>query len=128
MIALNDDVAAVELVEIEAGGQVVQERCDHVRLLVRWSEHQYPVVSARGIPPNIGEATIQGDEHPPLVDRSGQNDIILLATKSFGKNRVGIMPSLLQHGDSTGGDVLVELDLHTSDPKFSTSSRASNAP
>jgi len=128
VIALNDDVATIELVEIDARHQVVQQSRDHVRLLVRRSEHEHPVVSARGIPSDIGEASIQGDEEPPLVDRSCEHDVVLLATEAFGKDRVDVVPCLLQDGDSTGGDVLVELDFHTSDPKFSTSSRASNAP
>lgn len=125
---LDDNVAAVKLVEINTGHQVVQHPRDHVSLLIHRTEHQYPVVSAGRVPSNIGETTIQGDEEPPFITRNCEHHVVLLPAKMFTKNGVDVMSRLLQDSYGSGGDVLVELDFHTSGPYVRTSSRARSAP
>ena len=125
---MSDDVAPVELVEIDAGYQVVNHRSDHFRLLDWRSEHQYAVMGTWRVAPDVSKTPIQRDEQPLLIDRSSENPVVVMSAEMFSKNCVDVVSSLFQDSHNCNRNVLVELHPHASCSNVNTSSLASRAP
>ena len=109
---LGDDCAASHVVEVILGEQSTQGGFNQGRPLVIQAHHEHPGVLPRRVTANVGEPSIQREEHSAFPTGSAGHSLIVTPRQAFLSHRHCIVAVATQDWHHSLGNVLVNFDLH----------------
>ena len=109
---LGDDDAASHVVEVILGEQSTQGGFNQGRPLVIQAHHEHPGVLPRRVTANVGEPSIQREEHSAFPTGSAGHSLIVTPRQAFLSHRHCIVAVATQDWHHSLGNVLVNFDLH----------------
>lgn len=123
---LDDDDAAVQVVQRSRPQEAIDEFLDGVWFLATRSEHDDAGVATGWIVAEVADTAIEGDHHPALVGRGPDHGRVRVSGQLFVGHGVDLMSSAGEFRNKVVRQVLVQLELHAGSGWIS--SRASAAP